>query len=445
MDSNKRKNRDIKEIMLSIFPEIDSEALSDILNQPGDNTSLNDSSLNSDKNLIQISETILNTDDSRAINDYEASENPNKNTSKFEQHYKKNNSEKEHRYLCTVRKSVTTQNLPKMPSMTLVRKTNAMPSFLKKTFKSISSRFGAGADDMNKLKLSSFSKNDTIFALNVAGSVDSEYAFEIATKRFAPMNDNQKFIFAYIYSSPEQDKTHNYRNKKDIIMASYQNSMRSLDIDRFFFFGEEQNSKNYSHTIQQVEKLCDKHAASYMLTGFNSLKGPKGDNKLLEKGLQIMLKSQRTPFIVIKESSFQKPESSLEGLTWLFVFDKINTKCFNSFKKFVPLIDFSKDKVCGYTLIPNSNPFDDIEPLFLKEVSSRNIAKYEYDFQRYNDEAQLYANKKVNFGLTRYDFVVLYNNIFYTEFSKNIVEKQMISNMHIILGASSNICVMNGN
>lgn len=446
MDPKNTKNRDIKQILISIFPQIDSEALDEVLNQPDNDTSLTDSSLNSDKNLIHISESILNTEDSCAINDF----NEHKaTTSKFEQHYKDNanlnSNDKEDRYLRVVRKAVTTQNLPSLPKIMMSQKAFAMPSFLKKTFKSIAARYGAGANDINKLKLGVFNKNDTIFTLNVAGSVDNQYAFEIATRRFAHINDNQKFIFAYIFPTVEEDKTNNYRNKKDIIISSYQNNMRNLDFDRFYFYSEEKNAKNYSHTIQQVEKLCDKYAVNYMLTGFNSLKGPKGDNKYLERGLQLMLQSNKTPFIVVKESLFQNPESSLEGLSWLFIFDNINNKCFNSVKKFSPLIDFSKDKISAYTLIPNSNPFDIIEPLFIKEMTSKNVAKYEYDTQRYNDEAYVYANKKVNFGKTRYDFVVIYNNIVQSEFTKNIVEKQMVSNMHIILGASSNVCVMNGN
>lgn len=441
MDSKKAKNRDVKEILISIFPNIDREALDEILNQPSNGSSLNNSHLNSDKSLINMSEAVMNAEDSSAIKDYSPNELFMKTSGiRFEQN--QTSDKKEHKYLRAVRKAVTTYNLPSLPKIDLA-KTHEIPSFLKKTFKSILSSHGS--NDINKLKMSAFSKNDIVFALKVAGSTDSEYAFEIATRRFAHINDNLKFIFTYIFPTLEEDKTNNYRNKKDIVMTSYQNNMRHLDVDRFFFFGEERNAKVYSHSIQQMEKLCEKYAVSYVLTGFNSLKGSKGDNKVLEKGLQIMLKSQRTPFIVMKESCFQKPESSLEGLNWLFVFDRMNSKCFNSFKKFAPLIDFTKDKVSAYTLIPNSSPFDDVEPLFVKEMTSRQVAKYDYEIQRYNEEPYVFANKKVNFGVTRYDFVVIYNNISYSDFNKNIVERQMISNMHILLGASCNICVMNGN
>ena len=439
MDSNKAKDRNIRQILINIFPKINREALDEVLNRPSNDNSLNSSAMDSDINLINMSDSVLNTEDSSPINDYETF---NRTSSKFDHHY--NTVKNPDNYLRAVRKAVTTLNLPTLPKIELV-KPHVMPSFLKKTFKSIIARLGTGANDINKLKFSAFAKNDTVFALNAGGSTDTDYAFEIATKRFAHINDNQKFIFAYIFPTLEEDKTNNYRNKKDIVTTTYQNNMRHLDGDRFFFYGEERNTKNYSHPIEQVEKLSEKCSVDYILTGFNGLKGSKGDNKFLEKGLQIMLRIHRTPFIVVKESCFQNPESSLEGLTWLFVFDKINTKCFNSFKKFSPLIDFSRDKVCAYSLIPNSNPFDDIEPLFMKEINSRQVTKYSYEFERYNDEPHVYANKKVNFGNIRYDFVVLYNNIAYSEFTKNTVEKQMISNMHIVLGASSNICVMNGN
>jgi len=440
----KAKNRDVRTIFLSLFPNIDRDALDDILNQP----SIFDISIttNTDRRQLQSSGSLLSLDDSAFINDYDQNDTiqtpfGQKTIMKFDQQFE----HKEDKYLRAVRKAVTTQNLPNLPNMGIgLSKNFTLPSFLKKTFKTIASRLGKASNEFNKLLATSFSKLDTVYALNVAGSSDTDYAFDLVTKRVANLNETNKFIFGYISPTLEEDKSNNYRNKKDIVLGNYLNNMRSLDIDRFFFFNEEKNTKKYSHPIQQIEALCQNYSVQYMLTGFSSLKGPKGDNKFLEKALGIMLKNQRTPFIIMKENVYQKPESSLEGFNWLFVFDKINVSCFNIVKKFSPLIDLNKDRVHGYTLLPNSQINDEIQPLFMKEFGNKSNLNVEYEMQRYDSDAYVYANKKVNFGNTHYDFIVLYNNICYSDFTKANVEKQMISNMHIILGASSNICVMNG-
>jgi len=437
--SKKGKDRDLMQMLISFFPQINREGLCEVLNQSSNDEissfSLSDSMTDdkyqiniSDKNLINLSEAASQNNESNQI------------------YSSKIDEKKEDKYRRAVRKSVTTQTLPSIPNLSnIIEHAFKKPDFLKKTLKSILERQRA-TTIFTKLSLNSFSKTDTLFALNVAGTTDTDYALEIATKRFAHINDSQKFIFSYIFPTSEEDKSNNYRNKKDVVMTTFHNNMRNLDVDRFFFIGEERSTKAYQHAIQQVEKISVKYGVNYLLCGYTSLKGPKGDNKVLEKGLLIMLRSgHRTPFILVKESCFQKPESSLEGLNWLFIFDKQNAKCFDSFKKFAPLIDFSRDKVCGFTLIHTSNTVDDIEPLFMKEITSRQVtkSKFKYESERYNDDPHIFVNKKVNFDNTPYDFVVIYNNSSYNEFTKFAVEKQMISNMHIILGASSNICVMN--
>ncbi len=417
----KTKNRDLKKILLSIFKNIDQQALREILDRPS-------SKMGSINNLPFVSDEEYSNQD--LFQDLSIDNNGKK---------------KVDQYLKVVRKAVTTQNLPSINSQNLIlSKSYVLPSFLKRTFKTIASRLNAQSDSLNKPTSNSFSKKDIIFIINVSGSQDSKYSYDFTTKKLSYMNENHKFIFSFILPTPEEDKTNNYRNRKDIIINEYLNNMRNLDIDKFYFLSEERNTKNYSHPIHQVENVCSKFKVQYLICGFTSLKGPKGDNKLLEKGLTIMLKNYKTSFIIIKESLFQNPESSLEGFNWLFIFDKININCFNAFKNFSQLVDFSKDKITGLTMLPHTSLSDDIEPLFMKEFANKPNAKYQYEMQRYQSEPFIFVNNKVNFGETRYDFVVLYNNNLVNDYNKTIIERQFLTNISIILGSSSNLCVMNG-
>jgi len=346
------------------------------------------------------------------------------------------------RYYKIVRKAVTSKNLPSINKLIISKDTNTnTSSFLKKPFHSSNQ-----LNSLNKLIVSPFSNEDKKFVIFITGSKDTEYALELAAKRISIISNDLKFILIYITPTPAEDKIYNYRNKKDVIINNYENTMINLNQDSFYFYTEERNSKGFSHAIQQVEVLCEKYSSRFLLTGFQALKGPRSDNQLMDKGLKIMLSSNFRPFIIIKESLAEKLEENKQGLNWLFIFDKVNIRCYNSFKKFSELVDFSKDKVSAYTLLPNNEvSVDDIEKVFNKEFEKNQEARLEYEIQRYDNDSYTLVNKKINFGQIRYDFVVLYNNISYSDYNRKQIEKQMLNNIQIILGASSNFCVLNGN
>ncbi len=435
---NKNKKRGIEETFSSIFPNIDIMKLKEILNKPSDYYSnINES----DKQSV---DEILLTDDSLSINDSETintnfSDLNCKNSLDLDKQFRN----REEKYRQVVRKAVTTQNLVSVRRISL-KKILFMPDFYKRTLKSIGAKSGVG-NNLNRLTVSSFSKKDTVFVVNVKGSQDTDYAFDFTTKRLSFNKENYKFLYCYISPNYEDDKTNNYRNKKDIVMSSYQNNMRNLDFDRFYFYNEERNKKSYIHHIQQVDKLCQKYSSNFLLTGFHALKGSRGDNQYQEKGLKILITKNKTPFVIFKEHPFQKPETTLNGFKWLFVFDKVNSDCFNSFKKFSSLIDFSKDKISGLTLLPNNVAIDEIEEMFNRELENKQTKILSYETIRYNNDPFIIVNNKVNYGNIHYDFVVIYNKNITNEINKNLMEKQIDSNFKILMGCISNICVTNGN
>lgn len=434
MERKKYKDIDIRKVFINVFPNIDVEALDAILARPNEDLM----QANSTALKFKISsDSILNTETSSF--DFESS----KTTTSFFKERKSlqldnQSDQKEGKYLRAVKKSVTTKTLPSLNK-------SFMPDFLQKNIRIIAAKTEVGPSYINKIKPSSFNKNDTIFNLMFTGSSDSEYGYDFVTKRISNFSDTFKFIFSFISPSIDEDRSSNYRNKKDTILSSISNNMRNLDIDRFFFTSEEKNYKTAIHPVQQIDGISEKYGVSYMICGFNGLKGPKGDNKELDKAISILFRKSRIPFIVMKESVFLNPDTAMDGFKWLFVFDKVNHKCFNTFKKYSPLIDFARDTVCALTLLPPSNPNDDIEELFMKEIQNKGCNKYQYDAQKYDNEQHVIVKNKVNFGNTVFNFVVIYNNITTGDYNQLMIEKQVLSNISIIQNTSSNICVMNGN
>lgn len=430
MEKQKKGQRDIKEILLKVFPDIDVKALDEILNRPDEAAPSTSAKTKDIEEFLNTQTSAFDFDSSKTSSNFFK----DKETLNLDEQFNK----RQQKYLKAVKKSVTTQVLPTISKI-------SMPTFLKNNIKSIATIMAGNPSFLNKIKMSSFSKNDTIFNLMINGSNDSDYVYDLAVKRFSNLSNSPKFIFSYISPNNEEDKTNNYRNKKDIVINEIANKMKNLDVDRFFFFNEEKNYKNGIHPIQQIESLSEKHNVAYMICGFNALKGAKGDNKELDKALSLMLKRSKVPFIIMKESVFLNPDSTIDGFKWLFIFDKVNPKCFNTFKKFSPLIDFTRDTVCALTLLPANNPQDDIETLFMKEVQNRGCNKFQYEHQKYDGETHVLIKNKVHFGNIVYNFVVIYNNTTPGDLNQLLIEKLVVSNTAVINNVSSNICLLNGN
>jgi hypothetical protein len=432
-EKNKTK-RSTEEILICFFPKIDREALRELLK---DDVMLSPSKKRksiTDEVFLESAKKFKNTNSNYFL------ETENEKLDKIF-------SSKEKNYINTVKKAVTTLNLPN-PLGKLVEK----PSFLTSNIKKIYAITGkAGYFVPNRLRVSALKNDDVIFTLYVTGSDDTDFCYKLLINNFCNKSEYHKAVFVFIVPKFENDKTLNYKNKKDIIINRYSIDMRNLDTDRFFFSTEPSKPQDYPSNLAQYYKHCAKFPFSFSLFGFCGLKGPKGDKKELENNLKFLMKYHKEPFILCKCDLFENKDSEISiskeeirSYSWLFVFDRINNNCFNCFKSFSKLVDFKKDKVSGLTLLQTHMTEDDIKPKFTEELNQRGIKKFNYDCKTYEKESCAIVKNMVNFGNENYDFVVIYNSYNNSEVNKGNYEKQSYSNYQSLMECLSNICVHNG-
>ena len=420
----KKKSTKFKNVIMKFFPNIDELELIKIIGEESNEYNSKyknyNSSLNSDENIIDF----VNQNNKDYIN-------INRNRDDI---FELQDRAKR------IKKAETTMNIP------VISNNFQMPDFLLKNVKTYSkTNLSSTSVTFNKIKNSNFAKTDVVFCHTVDGSFHSDLGFEILVKKFGNLSKDIKALLVYVTPNVAEDKTNNYRNKKEIILHNYTVNMRNLDSEKYYFLHEEKNPK-YKHSIEQVDKIAEKYTASFLLTGFAGLKGPKGDNKELNKGLEYLLRNCKMPMIILKESIINKPENSnMTGNNWLFVFDKINGKCYNIVNKFFGLIDPEKDTVYGLSLIHHKDSLDDLEHIFINDMKQKKVKSFFYENQKYESDSYVIVTSKVNFGIIHYDFVVIYNNYGNRDFSVSPNEKQILSNISVISGCSSNICILNGN
>jgi hypothetical protein len=193
--------------------------------------------------------------------------------------------------------------------------------------------------------------------------------------------------------------------------------------------------------LEQVNKQAINLKANYFIVGYYGIKGPKGDNQELSKGIDYLLSETRIPTILIKDTPLRSVKEG-KGYKWLFVFDKQYHNVFRVFKTFHKLIDVEKDYVYGLTLLPinsdGKNKFDDVKEDFMEEMTKMNIKNFDYETVSYSKLPSSIINDKINFGTINFDFLVFYNN---TEKYKN--ERKSSDMTNIISKSNCSICFFN--
>lgn len=272
------------------------------------------------------------------------------------------------------------------------------------------------------------------FCVSADGCEDSEYAFEIVTEDLIK-NSSDKLLLAYIFDSTI-DNTNNFRNRKETIIHKYSTKILKMIQTKVNFIKEE--LKSGIHPIDQLHKISIDNNSEFLVTGFYSLRGPKGDNKQLNLGVDYLLSNSKKPTILIKENSLRKNKQNRQ-LKWLFIFDKAYFKSYSIFEKFISLVDPNNDFVYGYTVMPSWFLNDDIKNSFMNDIKKNNIKNFDYLAENYQVSSAKPINEKINFGDIHFDYVVFYNNP-----QKHKVEGKNSSVLNIILNSKSNICFVNG-
>jgi len=275
---------------------------------------------------------------------------------------------------------------------------------------------------------------DTAFCLSVDGSFHSETAFDIVTEDFL-RKESDKLLIVHIFNSG-LDETYNFRNRKDTIIDCYSTRILKMDKSRALFLQEDRISK--VHALEQVNRISANYKCSYLVSGYYGIKGPKGDNKELSKGVDYLLSYSRSPTIIIKENTLRKNKLNRQ-IKWLFVFDRAYMNCYSILNRFLPLINNEKDHVFGFSMLPSYINFDDIKKNFLLDMELCRIRSFDYEAIEYKKTSSEFVREKVNFGDTLFDYVVFYNNP-----EKHHSEGNFSDIVNLVTKCASNICFVNG-
>jgi hypothetical protein len=191
------------------------------------------------------------------------------------------------------------------------------------------------------------------------------------------------------------------------------------------------------HPLEQTHSLALEKKSNFLICGFTGMKGPRGDNMELTKGIDYLLKNCRVPFILIKDKTIRK-ERKDEKYRWLCVIDSEIQNTQKAFETFLPLIETEKDEVTVISAIKHEGQFDFNETLFNDIVKENSILNYTYEPVLIEKSLSLIINKRINFDENPYDFLILLNNrsLYSNELEKN-------SNFSIIGNSKCNICVLN--
>lgn len=244
-----------------------------------------------------------------------------------------------------------------------------------------------------------------LFFISVDGSQHSEMALDIVTEEF--FKKDSKLVVMHIYNN-KWDHIYNYRNKKETVMSYYATKVSKFG-KRANFVVEDRKEESI-HSLEQVSKLSYYFKANYLVSGYYGIKGPKGDNNELSKGVNYLLGSSMAPTIIFKDTSLRCKKPN-KGYNWLVVMDRQYKLAPKAFEAFTPLMDPETDFIYGITLSESyMNSEDEFKEPFMKEIENKNFKNYEYEFLVHSRETSKVVATKVNYGEIIFDFVVFYNN-----------------------------------
>jgi hypothetical protein len=336
-------------------------------------------------------------------------------------------------------------------------------------------------------------ENNRLFTLCIDGSLHTEKAYNLIIENFLFLRKNKEdhLLLIYIYDT-QKDNNYNYRNKKETIISKYSDMLNYLDEKKYTFRLEDKhkyiekerekekererekekdkekeinpnntcnnyysnnnkinnlnNINNHHHLhLEQVNKISNLYKSDFLFCGFNGLKGPLGDNNLLTKGIEYLIKESFSPFFLIKDLPLRENKLN-KSFNWLFIFDKNNYKSISILDKVLPLIDSERDFVYGINFIDENNQMENynfnFEEIFCAKIKSFDVRNSKFHYINYNKSYSSIILMKINFGDIDYDFVVLFNSK-----KKHIYETEVkceCENFSIINSAKANICVING-
>ena len=274
--------------------------------------------------------------------------------------------------------------------------------------------------------------NATLFCISVDGSSHSDTAFNIVSEEFLKLSSSMLVVHIY---NEKYNEHFNWRNKKETIVENYGSKLSRFSTSKFMI---EDKTKDCVHVMEQVHNFALHFKAQFLVSGYYGIKGPKGDNAELSKGVHYLLGNSKINTIMIKDTGLRSTKKQ-KGYNWLVVMDKKYSRPVKCLHAFSQLINPENDFVYGLTLKEfNQNDGDDVKELFMEEVKAKGLKNYSYEFMCYDKVASKVVTEKVNFADIGFDFLVMYNNR-----DKYLNEGQESDIVNIVKNCLCTICIFN--
>lgn len=278
-------------------------------------------------------------------------------------------------------------------------------------------------------------KDESIITLQVEGSKHSQFAIDVTIAEFIK---DRVLHCVHIYNSIH-DIDYNWQYQKDFVIDKYKCKLITSLSPTQGKLSIQDHDGYKQHHIDQIHLIALKNQASFLFTGYFSLKTQKLLPKHLNKGVDYLLGESKIPIIIFKEDIVRGKKN--KGFKWLIVMDRSSSDCFKILDVFLPLMDLERDFIYGLTLIPPYVTFDDIKKQFNEKMLELNLRpdQYFYQVEEYAKKPSEIVKQYVNYNSEHYfNFVVFYNNP-----DKYKVDREKSETSAYVHKISSNICFSN--
>lgn len=278
-------------------------------------------------------------------------------------------------------------------------------------------------------------KDESIITLQVEGSKHSQFAFDVTIAEFIK---DRVLHCVHIYNSIH-DIDYNWQYQKDFVIDKYKSKIITSLSPAQGKLSIQDHDGYMQHPIDQIHLIALKNQASFLFTGYFSLKTQTLLPKHLNRGVDYLLGESKIPIIIFKEDIVRGKKN--KGFKWLIVMDRSSSDCFKILDVFLPLMDLERDFIYGLTLIPPYVTFDDIKKQFNEKMIELNLRpdQYFYQVEEYAKKPSEIVKQFVNYNSEHYfNFVVFYNNP-----DKYKVDREKSETSAYVHKLSSNICFSN--
>ena len=256
------------------------------------------------------------------------------------------------------------------------------------------------------------SKEENIVCLSIDGSQTSKDAFEIILTEFLPYLHNSVLMCPHIYNNPLDEKF-NWRYQKSNVIEHFRTRLTTTLPDYQGYLIIQDRDLKKVHEIEQVYKISEQNECKYFFCGYEGLREQSLQPARIDVGVEYLLGESKIPTFIMKDN--KKRGSKNKGYQWLLVMDRNVSDSYRVIDLFLPLMDFSVDKIYGLTLMSEYTTNDEtMKRNFydkMKEIGLKEKEQFDYSALQYKDHQSTVLVDFVNHNTEQFfDFVVFLNN-----------------------------------